>query len=180
MEVKVSMPHYRKMQWQSNRGAILELKLEPRGLFRRLFRSRIPYLTGDIVELNLKTKSVSAQTEYDYKYWVNEILPDGKEETRSESQSSFQIVSNGTMRIPLKSFKVRHSGEYSVMLTCVRKDNRSVGETEELLVFDAPPRDLYRATRSNAWMSGIIGGIIGAIIMLIAIIASNGGFNAAP
>ena len=150
------MPNYYKI----NEGG-LKVELRPRNVLRRLFKSCLPYLTGDTLDLELKIKSTSNSVEHCKCHW--QLYDYGADKSKriveQRDVDDFQLNPNIVTTIGLSKHLILYESDYHMDITVTPKTQQ-----RHMLSFYAMSKDVYRAKWSTSLMSGFIGGILGVVV----------------
>ena len=157
------MPKYGTLNCTQER---LRLQLKPKGL-RGLFRKVAPYLSGDVLDLELHVKSGSDSVQQ-YEYWwqLQELLPDKTYRALQQCNGSFKSKPLGTTKIQLDTYLIQHEDEYHVIVSLKPIDKQSEPIKQTLLNFKALARDAVITNCLIGLATGFIGAVIGALLVI--------------
>lgn len=157
------MPAYYTESYSSDN---LRFSLKPKGI-RNIFKSCLPYLTGDTLDLELKVKSSTNKvSECTYEWQLQDLIP----ETRTfrvvaQQGGSFKTKPRGIANIQLGIHHlILYEAEYHVIL---KVNHGKETQSHTLLVFYAMSKDLYRTNHVNSLMGGFIGAAVGLLVGLL-------------
>jgi hypothetical protein len=161
------MPKYGKATGESDHPKNWQVRPHGlRGLF--IIRNLWPYLSGDELKLDLHVKSdKQTSKEYEFGWWLWQRNQDGSEKKYDE-QTMKITVNRGLTKIPLKTHLLQYKGEYRLLTQLTSKDQtKPHTHPQTLMNFQVQANDEYRTTITIGLMSGLIGAVIGALLVIL-------------
>lgn len=160
----IGMPKYSTMKYEP---AGLRLSLSPKGWRGRL-KFFIPYLSGDVMDLELHVVSNHSVThQCEYKWQLQEFLPDRTYVVEKESDGSFMSKPARKTEVQLDTHLLQHGGEYHVIMSLAQGSNPLQSQT--LLNFRVLVRDEVYINCLLGLVSGFIGAVVGALLAIFLV-----------
>jgi endoglucanase Acf2 len=125
-------------------------------------------LTGETLDLELIVRSSSdASLKYDFEWQLQDILPDRTAFRVVEHQKgSFVTKAKGITNVQLTTHLIQYEADYHLIITSLNGNSLFSAGPQTMLNFYALTRDAYIQKWLVGLMTGLVGGIIGALLTI--------------